>query len=129
MKSLLSLILLSFCFSAFAQWTHYGEEPAKGPDCNGYHSWDVEGCEEVTARRRAEADHKYKVGVAKQKLAEADPEYLEMLSSFKGCKKVDVYSKNLDKMNQAELCRRQLMNKLESEGYFKDLEFLMNNEA
>lgn len=122
MKTIIAFFVLSLSLSAFAQWTHYGEEVPQGPDCNTYHYWEVAGCEEVTAQRNAEAAFEFKLKMAKKHLMESDVDYMDMLSSFKGCEDVNVKSKKLSKMNQAELCRRQLTDRLEKSGYFKELE-------
>ena len=127
MKTFIALLMLCLSVTASAQWTHAGEEESKTLDCASmYHSVDVEGCEEYTAQWSANFTREMKLQQAKQALAESDPAYLQNLRSIEGCKKVDLKSKKLSKMNHAELCRREYMSELESAGAFKELEASFN---
>ncbi len=122
MKSLFLSALIAFSTASFAQWTHAGEEPSNAVDCNTYHYFEIPECAEVTKVRMGEMERDFALVEAKRKLVESDPKYIVNLREFEGCESVDVKSKLLPKMNQAELCRRQLMEELEESGYFKELE-------
>ncbi len=93
----------------------------KTADCSTYHWFELPECQVKAEEWRKEKNKEYQLYVAKRKHMESDPNYIQMLSLFEGCEGVEPFSKNLDKMNQAELCRRQLTDQLETDGYFKNV--------
>lgn len=122
MKTLIALFILSLSASTFAQWTHPGEEESKEINCSSiYDPFEVPECAEYTERLGAQMDHEFKVSQAKREAMESDKNYLRNLRSFEGCEKANPYSKKLSKMNEAELCRRLLMKKLEMDGFFDEI--------